>query len=163
MSDAVNRPAGMPDPVVAPINEGMWRAAAAGRLDVQRCASCGAHRYPPIDGCYRCGSVEWDWSTLPGTGTVYSYIWVPDRTRPGTPEAPALYNVAVVTLEGAEGDPVRILSNVIDAWSLEDLHVGDRVAFAPVGFGGADGAGDGAGVGVGDKDDLALPCFRMLP
>ncbi len=152
----------MPDPVVAPINEGMWRAAAAGRLDVQRCASCGAHRYPPTDGCYRCGSVEWGWSTLPGTGTVYSYIWVPDRTRPGTPEKPAVYNVAVVTLEGTEGDPVRILSNVIDAWSPDDLRVGDRVALAPVAFGDKGGGGGGDGARDGGGDELALPCFRRL-
>ncbi|WP_157472558.1 OB-fold domain-containing protein [Frankia sp. EAN1pec] len=145
MTEAVNRPAGMPDPVVAPVNEGMWRAAAAGRLDVQRCASCGAHRYPPTDGCYRCSSPEWEWSTVPGTGTVYSYIWVPDRTRATEPR-PAVYNVAVVTLDGTEGDPVRILSNVVDAWTQDDLQVGQRVGLAPVTF----------------DDGLALPCFRTL-
>ena len=108
--EGLNRPEGMPSPVVAPINEGMWKAAAEGRLSLQRCAGCGAHRYPPTDGCYRCGGLDWYWSDLPGTGTVYTYTWVPDRRRDGQ-----LYNVAVVEVEGAEGDPVRILANVVDA------------------------------------------------
>lgn len=145
MTEPLNRPSGMPDPVVAPINEGMWRAAAAGRLDVQQCSNCGAHRYPPTDGCYRCTSREWGWATLPGTGTIYSYIWVPDRSR-AADDPDAVYNVAVVTLEGTTGDPVRILSNVVNAWQLDDLQVGQRVVFAPVGF----------------APDLALPCFRTV-
>jgi uncharacterized protein len=137
----------MPDPVVAPINEGMWRAAADGRLDVQRCTGCGAHRYPPADGCYRCSSLEWEWSTLPGTGTVYTYTWIPDATRTEELGREVRYNVAIVTLDGTEGDPVRVLSNVVDASELGDLHVGQAVeaAFVPFGV------------------DLALPCFRRRP
>lgn len=140
----INRPSGLPAPVVAPVNEGMWRAAAAGRLDVQRCTGCGAHRYPPTDGCYRCGSLQWEWSTVAGTGVVYSYIWVPDRTRSAELGREVLYNVAVVTLDGVEGDPVRILSNVVDAWEQGDLYVGQPVRFVSVEFG----------------EGVALPCFR---
>ena len=151
MTDQVNRPGGMPSPVVASLNEGMWRAAADGRLAVQRCRDCGAHRYPPGDGCYRCASTRWDWDTLPGSGVIYSYIWVPDRTRTAADGAAgsetAYYNVVVVTLDGTEGEPVRLLSNVVDAWRLEDLHVGQRVEV----------------VGVPFADGLALPCFRMVP
>lgn len=145
MTDQVNRPAGMPAPVVAPVNEGLWRAAAEGRLAAQRCRDCGAHRYPPADGCYRCASLDWDWATLPGTGVLYSYIWIPDRARAAAGDPGAHYNVAVVTLDGTEGDPVRMLSNVINAWDLGDLHVGQRVEFAGVPF----------------ADGLALPCFRV--
>jgi uncharacterized OB-fold protein len=126
----------MPPPVVAPINEGMWRAAAAGRLVVQCCGACGAHRYPPADGCYRCGSLHWDWADLPGTGVIYTYIWIPD--------GPGQYNVVVVTLDGTEGDPVRILSNVVDAWHPDELEVGQAVEFRAVEF----------------EPGLALPCFR---
>ncbi|WP_076827934.1 zinc ribbon domain-containing protein [Frankia sp. CcI49] len=150
MVEEVNRPVGMPDPVVAPVNEQLWRAAAAGRLEVQRCTGCGAHRYPPTDGCYRCTSRQWGWSTLPGTGTVYSYIWVPDRARSAGRDEPVLYNVAVVTLDATQGDPVRILSNVIDAWQQADLQVGQRVTFASVPFTAAEAA------------EMALPCFRIL-
>jgi uncharacterized protein len=136
----------MPPPVVAPINEGMWRSAAAGRLAVQRCANCGAHRYPPADGCYRCGSLDWEWADLPGTGVVYTYIWVPDRARSAEQDRLVLYNVAVVTVDGTEGDPVRILSNVVDAWHPDDLEVGQAVELSPVEF----------------EPGLALPCFRRV-
>lgn len=147
MPEAVNRPTGMPDPVVAPVNERMWQAAASGELVVQRCEACGAHRYPPTDGCYRCSSLDWRWDRLPGSGTVYSYIWIPDRTRIAAGDADAVYNVAVVTLDGTEGDPVRILSNVIDAWTQDDLSIGQTVTLAGVPFG----------------EGLALPCFRRMP
>jgi uncharacterized protein len=139
-----NRPSGMPPPVVAPINEGMWRAAAEGRLDVQQCSNCGAHRYPPIDGCYRCSSLDWEWSTVPGTGTIYTYIWVPDAARTAAEGRPVLYNVVFVELDGTEGDPVRMASNVLDAWEPDDLRVGQAVELACVPLG----------------DGIGLPCFR---
>lgn len=139
-----NLPSGMPAPVLGPINEGMWRAAAEGRLDVQRCSGCGAHRYPPTDGCYRCGSLEWGWSTLEGSGTVYTYMWVPDAARSAEHGHEVLYNVAIVELHGTEGDPVRMASNVVDAWDLGDLYVGQSVELECVPL----------GEGVG------LPCFR---
>jgi uncharacterized protein len=137
----------MPDPVVAPINEGMWRAAAAGQLAVQSCQGCGAHRYPPGDGCYRCSSCRWEWSILPGTGVVYSYVWIPDRSRAVAAEEAACYNVVVVTLDGTQGEPVRILSNVVNAWRQGDLQVGQAVEV----------------VGVPFADGMALPCFRTVP
>ena len=133
----------MPDPVVTLINEGMWRAAADDQLAVQRCLDCEAHRYPPADGCYRCSSYRWEWSRLPGTGVVYSYVWIPDRSRA---EEPGLYNVVVVTLDGTVGDPVRILSNVLDAWEPGDLQVGQVVEV----------------VGLPFAEGLALPCFRTV-
>jgi uncharacterized protein len=136
----------MPAPVVAPINEGMWKAAAEGRLDVQRCTRCGAHRYPPSDGCTRCSSLEWEWSTVPGTGTIYTYIWVPDRVSSAEQGREVLYNVVVVTLDGTEGDPVRILTNVIDAWDMDDLHVGQPVELACISV----------------AEGIGLPCFRTV-
>src|SRR6266702_5272717 len=147
MTDQVNRPSGMPSPVTAPVNDGMWRAAADHRLAVQRCQDCAAHRYPPGDGCYRCSSRRWEWATLPGSGVVYSYIWIPDRARASETSAAATgeaacYNVAIITLDGTAGEPVRMLSNVIDAWEQDDLHVGQRVEV----------------VGVPFAEGLALPC-----
>jgi uncharacterized protein len=141
-----NRPSGMPEPVIAPINEGMWRAAAEGRLDVQRCTNCGAHRYPPTDGCSRCSSLAWEWATVPGTGTVYSFVWIPDRGR-SDERHQVLSNVVIVELDGTEGDPVRVMSNVLDAWELGDLVVGQRVELECVTL----------------RAGLGLPCFRTVP
>jgi hypothetical protein len=75
---------------------------------------------------------------------VYTYIWVPERARSTEQGREVLYNVAIVTLDGTEGDPVRVLSNVVDAWQIGDLHVGQAVEPAFVSFGSG----------------LALPCFR---
>jgi uncharacterized OB-fold protein len=145
---AWNRPTGLPAPVVAPLNEGMWRAAADGRLAVQRCTGCGAHRYPPREGCSACASLEWEWATLPGTGTVYAYSWVPERARSATLDGDVLYNVAVVELDGTEfgeeGGPVRMLTNVVDAWEPGDLAIGQAVALVSVPVG----------------EGIGLPCFR---
>jgi hypothetical protein len=52
--------------------------------------------------------------------------------------------VAIVELDGTEGDPVRLASNVLDAWELGDLRVGERVALECVPLG----------------DGIGLPCFR---
>ena len=96
-------PPGLPLPPVDRTNEGFWQAAAAGRLDVQCCTECGAHRHPPTEGCYRCRSLDWDWDTLPGTGRVFTYTWV--------------------------GEPVRLVTNVVDA-GAETLRVGAAVILA---------------------------------
>ena len=146
MTERPSRPASWPDPVVAPVNEGMWRAAADGRLAVQRCTDCGAHRYPPGDGCYRCSSCRWEWSVVPGTGVVYTYVWIPDRPRSAGGGEAACYNVVVVTLDGTEGEPVRVLSNVLNATGPDDLHVGQAVEV----------------IGVPFADGMALPCFRAV-
>ena len=102
-------PADLPLPPVIGTNAGFWKAASEGRLDVQQCRGCGAHRHPPTEGCYRCGSLDWDWATLPGTGTVFTYTWVVQ------PLHPAIESV--------------VPCNVVDA-TEGTLHVGSRVTLA---------------------------------
>jgi uncharacterized OB-fold protein len=116
---------GLPKPTITPTSDGYWRAAAEGRLDVQRCTACGAHRHPPTEGCYRCRSLDWAWDTLPGTGTVFTYTWVTDPIIPAI-EDRVPYNVAIVEVDGTDGEPVRVVSNVVDA-TPETLAVGERV------------------------------------
>jgi len=67
-------PPELPLPPVNGTNAGFWKAASEGRLDVQQCRACGAHRHPPTEGCYRCASLDWAWDTLPGTGTVFTFL-----------------------------------------------------------------------------------------
>ena len=107
-------PDGLPLPTVDRTNAGFWQAAAEGRLDVQRCQVCGYHRHPPTEGCYHCGSLDWEWDTVPGTGRVFTYTWVTHPLHPVV-EPVVPYNVAVVVLDGTLGEPVRLVSNVIDA------------------------------------------------
>ena len=121
-------PAGLPLPPVDRTNAGFWRAAAEGRLDVQRCTACGAHRHPPTEGCYRCRSLDWQWDTLPGTGRVFTYTWVVQPLHPAV-EAVTPYNVTVVEVDGTEGEAVRLVTNVVDA-SDDTLRVGAAVTLA---------------------------------
>ena len=51
-----------------------------------------------------------------------------------------------VELDGTEGDPVRMASNVLDAWKEDDLYVGQAVELSCVPLG----------------DGIGLPCFRRV-
>jgi uncharacterized OB-fold protein len=123
-SSGFNLPPGDRDPVATDLDAGMWAAAADGRLVIQRCGACHAHRYPPTRACYRCRHTTSTWDEVPGTGVVATFTWLPHP--PGTEGSgpTSYYNVAVVTLDGTEGDPVRMLSNVVDAWHPGDLAIG---------------------------------------
>lgn len=138
-----NRPTGAFVPIPSALDAPMWRAAAEGRLEIQRCDECGVHRHPPVGGCYRCGSPSWHWEQVVGTGTIVTYSWVPDRQRSADEGTEVLYNVAVVSLDGVEGDPVRVVTNVLDAWDKDDLRIGQRVQLSCVKL----------------SEEVGLPCF----
>lgn len=138
-SSGFNLPSGDRDPVPNALDEGMWAAAAEGRLVVQRCHSCRAHRFPPTRTCYRCRSTDWSWDPLPGTGVIATYTWVRDGARTGTAVPGDHYNVIVVDLDGTEGEPVRMVSNVVDAWGPEDIAIGMGVELVTLRL--ADGIG----------------------
>ena len=146
VASSVNRPIGMPLPNMGPIEAGLWSAAAQDRLDVQRCLSCESHRNPPSPGCIHCGSLEWEWSTLPGTGTIMTFVWIPDPARKEGDYPSPVYNIAVVELDGARGTPVRIVTNIIDAWQIGDISIGQRVELSCVKL----------------TDEIGLPCFKRI-
>ena len=140
----LNRPAGMPNPNSEGVDRGLWKAAAEGRLDIQQCSSCNAHRNPPSEGCIHCGSTDWTWSTVQGTGTIMTYVWIPDPARGAVSSLPSqLYNLAVVELDGTQGPPSRIMTNIVDAWNPGDIEVGQRVELHCIRV----------------SDEVGLPCF----
>lgn len=98
MSSDVSWPAPVLDPWTAPF----WDAVRDRRLIVQRCASCGTHRYPPGPCCRQCLSQDATWEEASGLGTVES--WVIFHQAYFTGLKPVLpYNVALVRL--SEGVP----------------------------------------------------------
>lgn len=119
-----NLPSGDRDPVPNALDEGMWAAAAGGTLVIQRCRACHAHRYPPTRACYRCRSTDWLWDPVAGTGFIATFTWLLDGQRSETAGSPCSYNVAAITLDGTDGDPVRMVSNVVDAWKPGDIEIG---------------------------------------
>jgi uncharacterized OB-fold protein len=100
----------LPAPGWSPLTDGYWRAAHEGRLVVQRCGECGAHRWPPTWACYACQSTKWLWDDLPGTGTVFSFTWADSRPVLDSP----LYNISIIEVDGTQGEPVRIMTQVVE-------------------------------------------------
>ena len=132
----------LPAPGWDPVTVGYWKAAGEGRLVVPRCSNCGAHRWPPSWACYACQSTEWEWDQVPGTGKVFTYTWADQRSDMRSP----LHNISVVELDGTQGEPVRVMAQVVgvDKATLRcDLPV--EVTFLPF------------------DDELAVPWFKPAP
>ncbi len=77
---------------------------AAGRFEIQKCASCAKHVFYPRVVCPHCGADKLGWVAAAGAGVVYSSTVVRRK-----PEAGGDYNVALVDL--AEGP--RMMSRVV--------------------------------------------------
>ncbi len=65
-----------PRPAVTQDNAFWFAGAREHKLLIQRCASCGTLRHPPLPACGTCGSLEWDTVEASGRGTLYSYVVV---------------------------------------------------------------------------------------
>lgn len=103
------------DPVLNPGDAPYFEAAAAGRLALKTCQSCGkAHHYPRAL-CPFCWSDKVDWTDAVGTGVIYTYT----VTRRG---AGAPYCIAYVQLD--EGP--AMLTNIVDT-DLDAVRIGQRV------------------------------------
>jgi uncharacterized OB-fold protein len=55
-------------------SEPFWQALREHELRLQRCADCGALRWPPRAICNRCRSFEARWEELSGRGRVESWV-----------------------------------------------------------------------------------------
>ncbi|MBD7939966.1 Zn-ribbon domain-containing OB-fold protein [Brevundimonas guildfordensis] len=125
-------------PIENPDTEALWAGLRDGRLLIQKCSACNAHRHPPSPICHRCNEGEHEWVEASGRGTVWSHSVVHEPLDGWPSEVP--YTVVIVTLE--EG--VKIVSNLVEG-SHEAVRIG-----APVELAVTQGA---AGV--------ALPRFRL--
>ena len=53
-----------------------WQLAAQGEVRFQRCADCGAWRYPPVEVCHACLGSRYSWAGVSGRATLLSYVVV---------------------------------------------------------------------------------------
>jgi uncharacterized OB-fold protein len=60
-----------------------WDALARHEVVQQRCDACARWRWPPRAMCGECGSFEWSWQQVSGTGTVHSWITTQHAFLPG--------------------------------------------------------------------------------
>lgn len=99
------KPLPVPDPQTQPF----WDGCRAGKLLIQRCGTCGTHRFPPTGVCAACGSEATEWVAATGRGKVFSWIVVELPIPKATYAQDVPYAVALVDLE--EG--VRMATNVV--------------------------------------------------
>jgi uncharacterized OB-fold protein len=85
-----------------------WEGAKAGKLMLQRCADCGAVRFPPRHLCTACWSERTDWIEASGRGSVHSFTVIHRAPAPAFAER-VPYVVALIDL--AEGP--RMLANIV--------------------------------------------------
>jgi uncharacterized OB-fold protein len=94
-----------PRPALTQDNAFWFEGAAAHRLLIQRCTSCGTLRHPPLPACARCRSFEWDTVESSGRGTLFSFVVV------HYPKVPAFdYPLPIGLVELEEG--TRVVANI---------------------------------------------------
>jgi uncharacterized OB-fold protein len=127
-----------PIPEVTPALAPYFAAAREGRLVVQRCAGCGALRFPPRELCSACLATDATWEEVSGRGEVFSYNVMHQVYHPAF-AADVPYAVVVVKL--AEGP--KITTSLVDC-PVREIAIGMpvEVTFERV------------------SPDVALPKFR---
>jgi uncharacterized OB-fold protein len=107
-----------PVPEITPRMRPFWKAAAEGRLVIQRCDNCGKKHFPAIEICNGCLREALRWIDVSGRGTVFSFVVMHQVYHPAF-AARVPYVVADIELD--EGP--HIISNVIGC-DLEDVEIG---------------------------------------
>ncbi len=106
-----------------PDTQPFWEATKGHELKYQVCTACSKVVFFPRRHCNHCGSLETEWRTSRGEGTVYTYSVVRLNRHPAFRDLGA-YAVAYIDLD--EG--FRILSNVVGVENpVTDVKIGMRV------------------------------------
>jgi uncharacterized OB-fold protein len=116
------RPIPLPDDATAPF----WEACRRRELVMQRCAGCGALRFPPRPMCPRCQSLECDWAKASGRGTIYSFVIIHPPVLPAF-AARTPFPVVLVALD--DGPALRMIGNLVEDPGAR-LQIGARVEVA---------------------------------
>lgn len=98
-----------PSPVPDEVSKPFWDACNENRLVVQTCVKCGRMQYPTEKTCLGCGSSEFTWREVKGTGKVHGYCVMYDsRYRLLQEKQP--FNIVVIELE--EHPEIKFLSHL---------------------------------------------------
>lgn len=88
-----------------------WDGAAAHRLVLQRCRSCGKLQYPPEVCCIHCQADDFQHVEATGRGVIYSYSVVDRPLHAGFVDT-LPYVVVLVELDDQPG--LRMLTNLVE-------------------------------------------------
>jgi len=128
-----------PRPSITQDNAFFFEGLAAGRLLIQRCASCGVLRHPPRPACAECRSLDWDTVESSGRGTVFSFVVVHHARVPAFD-----YPLPIAVVALAEG--TRLVADLVGV-DPADVRIGMPVSVEMVAV----------------DDDLTLAMFRPDP
>jgi hypothetical protein len=121
-------PAVFKDPHADETTQPFWDAALEGRLLGSRCTKCGTFLLPPQPFCFVCQNATFEWTELPGTGTIYSFTVVRHPLAPHLAEV-VPYVSGVIELDGTQGAGCRMIANIVDC-DPESVRIGDKVRVA---------------------------------
>jgi uncharacterized protein len=96
-----------PLPTVDGPDKPFWQALRRGEVQVQRCSTCGTHRFPAARYCAHCRSEESEWVAVAPTGILETWCVF---HRPYFEDLPVPYTVIQVRLDCG----VRLFSNPAD-------------------------------------------------
>lgn len=112
---------GRPLPRIDRDSQPFWDGCKAGEFRVQRCTRCADTRFPPGEFCPRCHSQAAEWITLPGTGTVQSFVIVHRAFDPNfSDDVP--YIVGMIALDATS--PLIVFPANVRGIDPERVHIG---------------------------------------
>jgi len=117
--DPTPKPIPSPSELAAPY----WEAARAGRLEIQRCQSCGRWIHFPDVRCPWCGGTELAFEPVRGDGVVATFTLV-HRTFVAGFDDHVPYAVGWIDL--VEQDGLRVFADLVDI-AAADVRIGLEV------------------------------------
>lgn len=112
--------ASLPRPGITRDNQFFWEGVAAGRLLIQRCASCRRLQHPPAPMCPGCHRFEMEAIEASGRGTIHSFV-----VAQHPPIPPFEYPNVIVLVDLEEG--TRLVSRLV-GMAPDDVRIGMPVA-----------------------------------
>jgi len=107
-------------PKINKVDQPYWEGAAAGKLLLQKCKSCGKVQFFPRVACVDCFG-EMDWIEAKGTGKIHTFTLVRVPRNPAFKEDVPIYYINVILDEGV------IMESRLVGDAKERVKMGDRV------------------------------------
>ena len=107
-------------PKINKVDQRFWDGAAAGKLLLQKCKSCGKVQFFPRVACVDCFG-ELDWIESKGGGKVHTFTLVRVPRNPAFKEETPIYYINVILDEGV------IMESRLVGDSRDKVKMGDRV------------------------------------
>lgn len=117
-------------PAATELTQPFWDAAKQGRLAIQCCQDCRHYNHPPRPLCDACLSDKLAFEDVSGSGTVWSYTVMHQKSVAGFEET-VPYLTALVELDE---QPMLLLPTNLPGVEAADVTIGRRVrvTFTPL-------------------------------